>query len=171
MVACNICDEWYHVECVRFFYPFVIAVPFFVCSNCVDTTLSGFLSHINRHAWEVINYQIKDITFICKEFSKLNVLTQKVIRFHKYPAQWKELSSKFTAPSLNILTRRGINNRHFNSYINAPIQILLGYSVAHFLPDLMSYDPEIIRELLFVKKHLSNTKNMANSFEMKNRSL
>ena len=113
MVVCNICDEWYHVECVRFFYPFVIAVPFFVCSNCVDTALSGFLSHI----------------------------------------------------------KRGINNRHFNSYINAPIQILLGYSVAYFLPDLMSYDTEIIRELLFVKKHLSNTKNMENSFEMKNRSL
>ena len=36
MVACNICNEWYHVECVRFFYPFVVAVPFFVSSNCVD---------------------------------------------------------------------------------------------------------------------------------------
>ena len=169
MVACNICDEWYHVECIRFSYPFVRAVPFFVCPNCVDTTFSGFLSYIRHRAWEVINYQIKDITFICKEYSKLNVLTPKVIRFHKHPSQWKEMSNLFTAPSLDILTRRGITNRHFNCYINAPIQILLGSSVAYFLPDLMSHDTEVIRELLFVKKHPSNITDMAYSFEMKDR--
>ena len=43
MVACNICDEWYHVECTRFPYPLVHAVPFFVCPNCVDRIFSGFL--------------------------------------------------------------------------------------------------------------------------------
>ena len=97
----------------------------------------------------------------------LNVLTQKVIRFDKYPSQCKEMSSLFTASSLNILTRRGITNRQFNCYINAPIQILLGSSLAYFLPDLMSRDTEIIRELLFIKKHLSYIKDMAYSFEMK----
>ena len=77
------------------------------------------------------------------------------------------MSSLFTAPSLNILTSRGITNRHINCYINAPIQILLGSSVAYFLPDLMSHDTEIIRELLFVKEHLSNKTDMAYSFDMK----
>ena len=80
------------------------------------------------------------------------------------------MSSLFTAPSLNILTSRGITNRHINCYINAPIQILLGSSVAYFLPDLMSHDTEIIRELLFVKEHLSNKTDMAYSFDMKDTS-
>ena len=81
MVACNICDEWYHVECIRFSYPFVRAVPFFVCPNCVDTTFSGFLSYIRHRAWEVINYQIKDITFICKEYFKVERFNPKSYSF------------------------------------------------------------------------------------------
>ena len=40
--------------------------------------------------------------------------------------------------------------------MNTPIQIWLGSSVVYFSPDLMLYDLEIIRELLFVKKYLSN---------------
>ena len=48
--------------------------------------------------------------------------------------------------------------------------LLLGSSVAYFLPDLMSHDTEIISELLCVKKHLSNITDMAYSFEIKDRS-
>ena len=52
--------------------------------------------------------------------------------------------------------------------MNAPI--LLGSSVAYLLLDLTYHDTEIIRELLFVKKHLSNITDRAYSFEMKYRS-
>ena len=170
MVACNICDEWSHVEYIRFSYTFVHALPFFVYPIVLIQHSQAFYRYIRHHAWEVINYEIKDISFTCKDFSKLNVLMRKVIRLHKYPSQWKEMSILFTAPSLDILIHRGITNWHFSCYINAPIQILLGSSVTYFLPDLMSHDTEIIRELLFVKKHLSNITDVAYSFKMRDRS-
>ena len=61
MFACNNCEEWYHVKCIRFSYPFVHPEPFFVCPNCVDATFSDFLSYICHHAWEVISYRISTI--------------------------------------------------------------------------------------------------------------
>ena len=110
MVACNICDEWSHVECIRFSYTFVYALPFFVYPIVLIQHSQAFYRYIRHHAWEVINYEIKDISFTCKDFSKLNVLMRKVICLHKYPSQWKEMSILFTAPSLDILIHRGITN-------------------------------------------------------------
>ena len=53
------------------------------------------------------------------------------------------MSSLYTAPCLNILTSRGITNRHFNCYINAPIHILLGSSVTNFSRGPMPHNSEI----------------------------
>ena len=80
------------------------------------------------------------------------------------------MSSEHTAPSLNISTSRRITNRHFNFYISALIQILLGSSAAYFSPGLMLHCSAIIRELLFVKKYLTNKMNMTYLFEMKDES-
>ena len=77
------------------------------------------------------------------------------------------MSSVYAAPSISILTSRGITNRHFNCYICAPIQILLESSVAYFSTGFMLHNSEIIRELMFVKKYLPNKINMTYPFEMK----
>ena len=135
MVACNACDEWYHVDCINFIHTFVRAVPFFVCPNCIDMSFGGYFSYIRHRAPGVIDLQIKDITEICNEYSSSNSLTQKLIKFHEYPSQYTKSGGIFVFPSLNILTNRVITNRHLNCYINAPIQNILESSVAYFLPD------------------------------------
>ena len=56
----KILEKWYYVECIRLSYPFVRAIPFSDCLNCVVTTFSGFLLYIHHHVCEVIKYHIKD---------------------------------------------------------------------------------------------------------------
>ena len=135
----------------------VLRLPELCCYNIVRfiyrTCVSRYVKYqsikLNRN-----NYQ-------CKDFSKLNILIQKIIRFNKQ----KEISSLYTAPSLYISTSRGITDRHFYCYINIPIQMLLGSSVAYFSPDLMPHDSEMNRELLLVKKYSSNEVSMAYPFD------
>ena len=135
----------------------VIRLPELCCYNiasffyrtCVTRYVKYQTIKLNRH-----NYQ-------CKDYSKLNILIQKIVRFNKQ----KEVSSLYTAPFLYILTSRGITNRHFYCCINTPIQMLLGSSVAYFSPDLMPHDSEMNRELLLVKKYSSNKVSMAYPFD------
>ena len=135
----------------------VIRLPELCCYNivrffyriCVTCYVKYQTIKLNRH-----------------NYSKLNNLIQKIVRFNKQ----KEVSSLYTAPFLYILTSWGITNRHFYCCIGTPIQMLLGSSVAYFSPDLMPHDSETNRELLLVKKYLSKKVSMAYPFEIKDES-
>ena len=85
--------------------------------------------------------------------------------------QYTKSVSIFVSLSLNILTNRGITNRHLNCYISAPIKIILGHSVAYFLPDTLIQDLELTKLLLFVKKKLCGIIDMPYQFETKDQIL
>ena len=169
MAACNICEEWYHVECMRFSYSFVHTVPSFVFCSCF-VNLFRFFICIRQHVCELINYEIKDITFICKEFSKLNVLAQKLFIFTSIPVERNVKSvhctftKYFNQSRNNKSTPQLLHQRTYSDIV----RILC--SLSYFLLDLASHDTEIIRELQFAEKHMSNKMEMTYSFEIKDRS-
>ena len=86
MAACNACDGSYQVDCINFTHAFIHAVPFFVCPDCIDMSFGGYFLYIRHQVPGMIDLKIKDITEICKKYSSLNSLTQKLIKFPKYPS-------------------------------------------------------------------------------------
>ena len=47
MVACNLCKEWYHNNCIGLESAFTHGIPFFICGQCINHHYSGFTSFLH----------------------------------------------------------------------------------------------------------------------------
>ena len=113
MVQCNFCHEWYHHTCIGADEDYVILVPRFHCTTCMDTNIKDFcnlLFHdddgISRREKSLIRKQHeiwREMKTQCKLAASNNI----------YPR--REIAQRFL--SIMSLSNNGIKNESNNCWL------------------------------------------------------
>ena len=69
MIACDICDEWYHSTCINFDDEIAVCTQSFACEFCILLNFRSLINYLYHHTH--LTFDAVDLTMIMKDFSKL----------------------------------------------------------------------------------------------------
>ena len=73
MVACDLCKEWYHNNCIGLESAFTHAIPFFICGQC-----------INRNDDDFYKGKAKTVELIFNNYLSLPDEAKSRLQYHKF---------------------------------------------------------------------------------------
>ena len=156
MVACDICDEWYHTKCLGIESSFAHSVPVYVCKCCIDKIFSGFLQFLRYNLYFLLENENIDFSQLFDLFQEYNSLTKKICKFHQFPSYWKGSLPSRSISKMQMLARSCIKDSKSES-LSLVLQILLGSSLCYFLPNILSTNTKLNGHLSVLKQELQNS--------------
>ena len=131
LLACDICDKWYHSSCVKIDEDYLKCMPVFTCSKCFKESFFTLSSYAFKKYIE--NGEL-DLANVQKKCFKENRAQLQSIRSHKFCINFKETSHVEFTRGIKSYSNRGINNNYNKCYANASFQAILASSVFDLLP-------------------------------------
>ena len=130
LLACDICDNWYHSSSVKIDEDHLKCMPVFTCPKCFKEIFLTFSSYTFKKYIE--NWEL-NLANVQKEFCKENKALLQSIRSPKLCINFKETSLEEFTRGIKCYSSRGINNNYNNCYANASFLAILGSSVFDLL--------------------------------------
>ena len=152
MIGCDLCNEWYHNNCIDFEPSFTHAVTLFICHHCIDSRFLHFVSFLTLKLHDVYGHRPISIKESYKEFLRMPENIKNTLKYHKFHSIYQENQTRKKIRSLRILSSKGISNKYLNCYMSAALQLLLGTSVSKMLPSLLEPDTALNRNINLPKK-------------------
>ena len=144
MFRCDVCDTWYHVECVELEHTIAHYTVVYVCHLCIKKTFSHILQYHRYNINCFLNSNSGDpVLALLKNFALLSKDKIRSFTLLKLPINdFEKMTQKIHIHSFEPQTCRGIANHYNSCYISASIQILLGSCRYNFPPAKNSLSSE-----------------------------
>ena len=143
MVACDICDDWLHVNCINYSTSLATVAITYVCQRCINDNFLGLINflhyQIKKKAWN--DYEIKNAIVLYQNMALEETLA---FQLHNFISDSCNLNEKVIVHS-----QQGMKNEYYNCWFSATIQVLLGTIIQEPLPKIVhSDDPMILQSLI-----------------------
>ena len=141
VVACDICDDWLHVNCINYGTGLATVAVTYVCQRCIHDVFLGVINflhyQIKKKAWN--DYETKNSVVLYQ-----NMALEETLAFQSHFFISDSCNRKVTVHS-----QQGIKNEYFNCWFLATMQILLGTIIQEpLLKVVHSDDPMILQSLI-----------------------
>ena len=143
MVACDICDDWLHVNCINYSTGLATVAVTYVCQRWIHDNFLGVINflhyQIKKKAWN--DYEIKNSIVLYQ-----NMALEETLAFqsHNFISDSYNLNRKVTVHS-----QQGIKNEYFNCWFSATMQVLHAIIIQEpLLKVVHSDDPMILQSLI-----------------------
>ena len=143
MVACDMCDDWLHVNFINYSTGLATVAITYVCQRYIHDNFLvaiNFLHYqIKKKAWN--DYEIKNTIVFYQNLALEETLT---FQSHNFISDSCNLSKKVTVHS-----HQGIKNEYFNCWFSATMQVLLETMIQELLVKTVhSDDPMTLQSLI-----------------------
>ena len=169
IVCSDLCDIWYHIECIELDHTFAHNTAVYVSHLCIKKTFSGILQYLRYNIDCFLNNNFEDpAVALLNNFallSKEEIRSFTLLTFSIY--YFKKITQKICIFIIEPQTCRWITKRYNNCHMSASIQLLLGSCIYNFLPAQNSAYSELLENLNVVHKKNIQSKNGAIPFDFK----
>ena len=169
MVACDLCKEWYHNNCIGLESAFTHAIPFFICGQCINRHYSGFTPFVHLSINDFYNGKAKTVQLIFNNYLSLSDKVKSRLQYHKFLSPHQENCNTKSISSLDILINKGISNQYLSCYISASVHLLPGTAICAMLPNLLENDSVLNNNLHYFKNKLHSEGSSTYSFTQSDR--
>ena len=156
MVACDICDDWYHNDCINIDHAFAKAVSFFVCLCCLGSNFESMPEYVYHWFLTKFSKTSSTVSDVIAKYKTKDRYTINLLNSHRFYLNCEEVTFANYPPSVKCYSKRGIENSFNNCYASSVFQVLLGSAVSFFLPLSNNNMGDIGHDLYTLKKQLTN---------------
>ena len=125
MVACDICNEWYHNTCIDFEPSLAHSVPLFICNYCIDSRFYHFSPFLSLMLCDIFDTKYVGIRQCFNEFIDMSDAIKLPLKYHKFLSLYQQNQNKKVIGKVKIPSAKGISNQYLNCYISAALQLLI----------------------------------------------
>ena len=133
MVQCDICDIWYHTNCIGIQDEFADAVAYYNCSKCVSSRILPILKFISylRSKQEQLKEDYPCVSLM-KEYCELwdRCLNDVKLSINRQPPARTE----YNLPTIEPTSVIGIENTGTICWMNSVLQIICGTTLFNLIP-------------------------------------
>ena len=151
-VMCDTCDKWYHNKCVDIDVFYSESVAPYVCPNCHQDFHEGLPNLIALFRSKNIDY-LHSIENPFLIWSQMGNDDKAIFRNNIIPVLTKDLPC---IGELQILSERGIINKHNNCWTNSAFHIICGSMLSKLLPSRESCQTDVCKSLLKIRNELQS---------------